>query len=59
VPVELWVADLTQPDAAEALHAHCQQAGWTVSLLINNAGIGRFGVQNGVKNFPGSWGKER
>ena len=44
VPIEVWVADLTQPDAAEALHAHCQQAGWTVSQLINNAGFGRFGV---------------
>ena len=51
VPVELWVADLTQPDAAETLYAHCQQAGWTVSQLINNAGFGRFGE---FQNHPAS-----
>ena len=43
VPIELWVADLSHPGSAEALHAHCQQSGWVVSRLINNAGFGRFG----------------
>ena len=43
VPVEVVVTDLSLPIAAEALHAKCQQAGWTVSQLINNAGFGRFG----------------
>ena len=43
VPVEVVVTDLSMPGAAEALQAHCQQAGWRVSQLINNAGFGRFG----------------
>lgn len=43
VPIEVWAADLSQPGSAEALHVHCQQAGWVVSQLINNAGFGRFG----------------
>ena len=43
VPVEVVIADLSMPGAAEALHARCQRAGWVVSQLINNAGFGRFG----------------
>jgi short-subunit dehydrogenase len=43
VPIEVWIADLSHPGSAEALHAHCQQSGWVVSQLINNAGFGRFG----------------
>ena len=32
-------ADLSLPDAAENLHAWCQQNGWVVDILINNAGV--------------------
>ena len=42
-PVEVMVADLSMPGAAEALYAQCLLAGWVVSQLINNAGCGRFG----------------
>ena len=43
VPVQVLVADLTQPDATRSIHAACTRNGWRVSLLVNNAGIGRFG----------------
>ncbi len=41
--IQLIRMDLTQPDAAQALHDTCRRQGWTVSQLINNAGFGRFG----------------
>lgn len=37
------VLDLTAPDAAAQVEAHCQRLGLTIDLLINNAGIGEFG----------------
>jgi len=43
IPVQVLVADLTQPDAARSIHVACTRNGWRVSLLVNNAGIGRFG----------------
>ncbi len=41
----IWVEslDLSQPQAAERLHALAQSYGSEVSLLINNAGFGRYG----------------
>ena len=43
----VWVGvlalDLTTPDAAAQVEAHCQRLGLTIDLLINNAGIGDFG----------------
>ncbi len=32
-------ADLSQTDAAEKLHAWCHEQGYTVDILINNAGV--------------------
>ena len=32
-------ADLSLPDAAERLHAWCEEEGYTVDILINNAGV--------------------
>lgn len=39
VNVEVLVADLNQPDAPEQIMRACQQAGWSVDWLINNAGV--------------------
>ena len=44
VSVQVLAVDLTQPDAARSIHAECVRHGWRVSLLVNNAGIGRFGA---------------
>lgn len=35
--------DLSRPGAAEALHAEIKEAGYTVDVLINNAGFGKQG----------------
>lgn len=43
IPVQVLALDLTQPGAAEAIHAECTSRGWPVTQLINNAGFGRFG----------------
>lgn len=43
IPVQALIADLTQPDASRSIRAECERNDWRVSLLINNAGIGRFG----------------
>ncbi|MBS1214780.1 MAG: short-chain dehydrogenase/reductase [Proteobacteria bacterium] len=43
IPVHVLVADLTQADAARTIHDTCARNGWRVSLLVNNAGMGRFG----------------
>ncbi len=31
--------DLSAPDAAEELHRYCAEKGWTVEVLVNNAGV--------------------
>ena len=33
-------SDLRQPNAANQLHAACQKQGWTITGLVNNAGLG-------------------
>ncbi|WP_045225012.1 SDR family NAD(P)-dependent oxidoreductase [Methyloterricola oryzae] len=43
IPVHVLVADLTQAGAAREIHAACKSHGWPVALLVNNAGMGRFG----------------
>jgi hypothetical protein len=43
IPVQVLAADLTEPGAAQAIYEACAQNAWRVALLINNAGIGRFG----------------
>ncbi len=42
VAVETLCMDLAQPDAAERLYNHCQEQGWQIEILINNAGIFSF-----------------
>lgn len=37
------VADLASPSAAQAVHAETEDKGWTVDLLINNAGFSKAG----------------
>ena len=39
VPTVAHFADLSLPDAAERLHAWCEEEGYTVDILINNAGV--------------------
>lgn len=36
-------ADLSCADAAEDLKARCDARGWTVDIVVNNAGLGSFG----------------
>jgi uncharacterized protein len=36
--------DLTEAGASERLHAAVSAAGWTVELLVNNAGFGHYGA---------------
>jgi uncharacterized protein len=36
--------DLTEPGAAEWLHREVAAKGWTVELLVNNAGFGHYGA---------------
>lgn len=43
VAVETVPADLTAAGACEALARRTAEAGWTVSLLVNNAGVGSGG----------------
>lgn len=40
VRVETVALDLAEPTAAERLHLLCQERGWAVDTLINNAGYG-------------------
>ena len=44
IAVHTLIEDLTRPDAARAIHAECQRRPWRVTMLINNAGFGRFGA---------------
>lgn len=39
LPVEVIAADLMQPDAPADIARQCEQAGWQVDFLVNNAGI--------------------
>jgi short-subunit dehydrogenase len=43
VEVHVIRADLEAPDGAHRLHAELQQRGWTLDVLVNNAGYGHFG----------------
>jgi short-subunit dehydrogenase len=43
VEVHVIRADLEAPDGAQRLHAELQQRGWTLDVLVNNAGYGHFG----------------
>ena len=39
VSASVLCLDLTQPDAAAQVARHCQEKGWRVEILINNAGM--------------------
>ena len=43
ITADFVVADLTQPNAAAHIYEVCEQRGYVVSSLINNAGIGSGG----------------
>jgi len=40
---EIYVADLAQPSAPEAIFEFTQQKGLTIDVLVNNAGFGQYG----------------
>jgi short-subunit dehydrogenase len=42
--VQTLVLDLLSPDAAAYVHKKCHQKGWVVRILINNAGLGQWGM---------------
>ncbi len=44
IQVEVIVQDLTLPDAATSVYEAVQTLGWSIDLLINNAGFGDYGV---------------
>lgn len=44
VAVHTITADLASPGTCRLIHEQCHQQGWHVSMLINNAGFGRFGA---------------
>jgi len=43
VRFEVFVADLAQPSAPEAIFQFTQREGLTIDLLVNNAGFGQYG----------------
>src|SRR5579863_2736691 len=43
IQAETFVADLAQPSAPEAIFQFTQRKGFSISLLINNAGFGQYG----------------
>jgi hypothetical protein len=43
IQTEIFVADLSRPDAPEKIHAFTRQKGIAIDLLINNAGFGQYG----------------
>lgn len=43
VPVNIIAQDLTQATAAATVFDTAQQQGWTIDLLVNNAGLGDYG----------------
>jgi uncharacterized protein len=43
VKAEIFVADLSQPDAPALIHAYTKDQGLEIELLINNAGFGAYG----------------
>jgi len=44
VQAEVLVEDLERPGAAQRIHAAVVARGWTVDLLVNNAGWGKWGA---------------
>ena len=40
VTAEIIAVDLSQPDAAQIIYDKCKENGWTVDIIINNAGFG-------------------
>jgi len=40
---EIYMADLAQPSAPEAIYEFTQQKGLTIDVLVNNAGFGQYG----------------
>lgn len=44
IEVEVIVQDLTEPQAGQKVYDWVQDKGWTVDLLINNAGFGDYGL---------------
>jgi hypothetical protein len=44
VQVEVIVQDLLEPDAATTVYQWVQNLGWSIDMLINNAGFGDYGV---------------
>lgn len=43
IQIEVFPADLAQPDAPERIYAFTRQKGIAIELLINNAGFGQYG----------------
>jgi uncharacterized protein len=43
IRAEIFVADLAQPPAPEAIFQFTRQKGLTIDLLVNNAGFGQYG----------------
>jgi len=54
IKVECFVIDLCLPDAAEQILAWCRQNGFSIHILVNNAGYGLAGV---FENH--NWPKQR
>ncbi len=44
IEARVVVQDLTQPTAATEVFEIVQQQGWVVDLLVNNAGMGDYGM---------------
>ena len=44
IQVEIFVANLTQPAAPEAIFQYTQKKGCVIDLLVNNAGFGQYGA---------------
>ena len=40
VTAEMIAVDFSQPDAAQIIYDKCKENGWTVDIIINNAGFG-------------------
>jgi uncharacterized protein len=49
IQAEIFVADLTQPDAPERLYEFTKAKGIVVDLLVNNAGFGQYGELSQVE----------
>jgi uncharacterized protein len=44
IQAEIFVANLTQPAAPEAIFQYTQEKGLVIDLLVNNAGFGQYGA---------------